>query len=121
MRFEHYSNWQQKHHSHRWAAAHLHNLSQQQDFLKLRAVNGVEVPYSGILLIHTDIFWKRCPDVPVLVIKEPPKLYIQQHKRQLPVLVGMNVLRSCFPLEPASASEVPSCLQAVVHKVRLQQ
>ena len=36
-------------------------------------------------------------------------------------LGGMNVLRSCFPPEPASASEVPSCLQAVVREVRLQQ
>ena len=36
-------------------------------------------------------------------------------------LGGVNVLRSCFPPEPASASEVPSCLQAVVREVRLQQ
>ena len=49
------------------------------------------------------------------------ELSMQQRKRRLPVLVGMNVLRSCFPPEPASAREVPSCLQAVVREVRLQQ
>ena len=95
--------------------------SLQQAFLTLRAVNGAEVPYSGILLVDIDIFGKRCPDVPVLVVKEPTELSMQQRKRRLPILVGMNVLRSCFPPEPASASEVPSCLQAVVREVRLQQ
>ncbi len=104
-----------------WAAAHLQDRSLQQAFLTLRAVNGAEVPYSGILLVDIDILGKRCPDVPVLVVKEPTELSMQQRKRRLPVLVGMNVLRSCFPPEPASASEVPSCLQAVVREVRLQQ
>ena len=104
-----------------WAAAHLQDRSLQQTFLTLRAVNGAEVPYSGILLVDIDILGKRCPDVPVLVVKEPTELSMQQRKRRLPVLVGMNVLRSCFPPEPASASEVPSCLQAVVREVRLQQ
>ena len=79
------------------------------------------MPYSGILLVDIDIFGKRCPDVPVLVVKEPTELSMQKRKRRLPVLVGMNVLRSCFPPESASASEVPSCLQAVVREVRLQQ
>ena len=79
------------------------------------------MPYSGILLVDIDILGKRCPDVPVLVVREPTELSMQQRKRRLPVLVGMNVLRSCFPPEPASASEVPSCLQAVVREVRLQQ
>ena len=104
-----------------WAAAHLQDRSLQQAFLTLRAVNGAEVPYSGILLVDIDILGKRCPDVPVLVVKEPTELSMQQRKRRLPVLVGMNVLRSCFPPEPALASEVPSCLQAVVREVRLQQ
>ena len=79
------------------------------------------MPHSGILLVDIDILGKRCPDVPVLVVREPTELSMQQRKRRLPVLVGMNVLRSCFPPEPASASEVPSCLQAVVREVRLQQ
>ena len=104
-----------------WAAAHLQDRSLQQAFLTLRAANGAEMPYSGILLVYIDIFGRRCPDVPVLVVKEPTELSMQQRKRRLPVLVGMNVLRSCFPPEPASASEVPSCLQAVVREVRLQQ
>ena len=33
------------------AAAHLQDRSLQQAFLTLRAVNGAEVPYSGILLV----------------------------------------------------------------------
>ena len=63
-----------------WAAAHLQDLPPQQAYLKLRAVNGAEVPYSGILLVDTDIFGTRCPDVPVLVVKEPTELYMQQRK-----------------------------------------
>ena len=93
-----------------WATAHLQDLLLQQAFLKLRAVNGAEVPYYGILLVDIDIFRKRCPDVPVVVIKEPTELHMKHLKRRLPVLMGMNVLRSCFPPEPASASEVPLCL-----------
>ena len=62
--------------------------------------------YSGILLVDIDIFGTRCPDVPVVVVKESTELYMQQCKRRLPVLVGMNV---------------SSCLQAVVRDVRLQQ
>ena len=104
-----------------WAAAHLQDVLLQQAFLKLRAVNGSEVPYYGIMLVDIDNFGKRCPDVPVVVIKEPTELHMKHRKRRLPILVGMKVLRSCFPPEPASASEVPSCLQAVVREVRLQQ
>ncbi|MCB4744039.1 MAG: retropepsin-like domain-containing protein [Sulfurovum sp.] len=89
-----------------WAAAHLQDRSLQQAFLTLRAVNGAEVPYSGILLVDIDILGKRCPDVPVLVVKEPTELSMQQRKRRLPVLVGMNVLRSCFPPEPARSPHV---------------
>ena len=63
-----------------WAAAHLQNLPLQQAYLKLWAVHGVEVPYSGILLVDTEIFGTRCPDVPVLVVKEPTELYMQQRK-----------------------------------------
>ena len=80
-------------------------------------MNGAEVPYPGSLLVDIDISGTRCPDVPVLVVKGPIELYMQQRKRRLPVLVGLNVLRSRFP----PTSTVPSCLQAVVREVRLQQ
>ena len=82
-------------------------------------MNRAEVLYAGILLVDINIFGgkKKCPDVPVLVIKEPTELFMQNRKRRLPVSVGMNVPRSCFP----PTSEVPSCLQAVIREVRLQQ
>ena len=47
-----------------WAAAHLKTLSLQQVHLRLRAVNGAEVPYAGIVLVDINIFGKkvsRCP------------------------------------------------------------
>ena len=57
-----------------WAAARLRNLSLQQAYLKLRAVNGAEMPYAGILPVKHGQFWKKCPEVPVLVVKEPTEL-----------------------------------------------
>ena len=92
-----------------WAAAHLQDRSLQQAFLTLRAVNGAEVPYSGILLVDIDILGKRCPDVPVLVVREPTELSLQQRKRRLPVLVGWTSsvhvsLRS--QLQPARSPRV---------------
>ena len=94
-----------------WTAAHLQDLLPQQAYLKLWVVNGAEVPYSCILLTDIDIFGTRCPNIPVLVVKEPTELSMQQRKRSLPVLVGMNVLRSCFP----PASEVPFCPVSYTH------
>ena len=42
--------------------------------------------------LSTSIFGgKRRPDVPVLVVKEPTQLFMQNRKRRLPILVGMNV------------------------------
>ena len=94
-----------------WAAAHLKNLSLQKAYLKLWAVNGAEVPYAGILLVDINICGKKHPDVPVQVVKEPTKLFMHNCKRRLPVLVGMNVLCSCFP--PTSEVPVPVFLQPV--------
>ena len=41
------------------AAARLKKISLQQAFLKLRAVNGAEVPYAGILLVDIDIWGEK--------------------------------------------------------------
>ena len=71
----------------------LTGLPLQQAYLKLRAVNGAEVPYSGILLVDVDIFGTRSPNIPVLVVKGPTELYMQLSFRQR----GRLLSRGCRP------------------------
>ena len=99
-----------------WAAAQFQDLPLQQACLKLRAVNGAEVPYPGILLVDIDIFGTRCPDIPILVVKEPINLYMQKRKRRLPLIwhqkVTFPVLTSTGPA--ANADDLNNCLQSTL-------
>lgn len=63
--------------------------------LKLRAVNGAEIPYSGILVVDVTLRGHRIPDVPDLVVKKPVEPSMRQRKQQVPMLLGMNVLEAC--------------------------
>ena len=93
-----------------WASQHLRHLPREDCFVKLRAVNGAEVPYSGISMVDLRVFGHHCPAVPALIVKDPTEPHTQSRKKQLPVLLGMNVLGPCIQKAPPS---LPPCLQAL--------
>ena len=95
-----------------WVKQHLGDVSLQTCRLTVRAVNGGEVPYSGILVVDLRLNGQFFPGVPVLVVKEPADPATQDRKRRLPLLIGMNVLET---LDPATA---PPTLQAVIREVQ---
>ncbi|KAK7103788.1 hypothetical protein V1264_018620 [Littorina saxatilis] len=100
-----------------WVAQHLAHCDISACHVTLRAVNGAEVPYSGVIVVDISILGHLCNDVPVLVVKEPTEPFMQNRKKRLPVLVGMNVLSTCLP----QMSNLPPSLQAAVREVRLDR
>ena len=98
-----------------WASQHLLGLKRQNCHLALRGVDGTEIPYTGIIIVNVSILSHLCCDVPIFIVKEPTDRFTQQRKKQLPVLVGMNILGTCL----SKAPDIPPCLEAVVREVRL--
>jgi hypothetical protein len=100
-----------------WANQHLKSLQLQPTHVKLRAVNGAEVPYSGVLLVDLEVFGRRCTEVPVLVVRDPIDPSMLERKRRLPVLLGMNVLGQFSD----NVSVILTCLQAVIHEAHVDK
>ena len=98
-----------------WANKNLQGLKRQNCHLALRGVDGTEVPYAGIIIVDVSVLGQLCRDVPIFIVKEPTDRFTQQRKKQLPVLVGMNILGTCL----SKAPDIPPCLEAVVREVRL--
>jgi hypothetical protein len=95
-----------------WVKQQLGDVDLQDSKLTLRAVNGGEVPYSGVLVVDLTLFGRLFPGVPVLVVADPADPGTRERKRQLPLLVGMNVLSEA---DPATA---PDVLRAAIREVR---
>lgn len=100
-----------------WADQHLKDLKVQPTHVKLRAVNGAEVPYSGLVLVEIELYGQRFTEVPVLVVKEPTDPLMRARKQVLPVLVGMNILSRFTNDVPG----IPSSLQAVIREACVEQ
>ncbi|KAK7483472.1 hypothetical protein BaRGS_00025271, partial [Batillaria attramentaria] len=87
---------------------------QPAQFLTLRAANGLEVPYVGIVVVDLVAFGQTLEAVPVLVTKDcgnPEKL-------RVPVLLGMNVLQQITG--GLASSDFPPVLQPLMQEVKLE-
>jgi len=101
--------------THSWAMKHLGDERLQSSHLRLRAANGAEIPYSGILVTDLEIFGQRRPNTPVLVVHDPVDPGMQERKRRVPALVGMNVLADCVSSSPNC---FPQSLQTAIQEIR---
>ena len=97
-----------------WAFQHLGHLTLETGFITLRAVNGAEVPYRGIMTVDVQLLGQHLQDVPFLVVKTPNGLVTQVRKQEVPVLLGMNVLKRWLP----HANQVPQFLESTVREIR---
>ncbi|KAK7500501.1 hypothetical protein BaRGS_00008408, partial [Batillaria attramentaria] len=87
---------------------------QPTQFLTLRAANGLEVPYVGIVVVDLVVCGQTLEAVPVLVTKDcgnPEKL-------RVPVLLGMNVLQRITGV--LASSDFPPVLQPLMQEVKLE-
>ena len=88
-----------------WVRANLTVDVEPSTFLTLRAANGLEVPYCGIIKVCVDVCGTKLEAVPVLVVRDPSDPSSAVKKASVPGLLGMNVisqLKSCPPcLQPA--------------------
>ena len=87
-----------------WFHQHLEGHQLHPVVLYIRAANGLPVPYVGVVLVELELFGQKIPDVPFLVLKDQPQ------QRELPGLIGMNVLGRC--------KSMPSYLQPMVRAER---
>lgn len=62
-------------------------------WLQLRAANGLDIPYVGLLEFNIEIFGKVIPILGVLVIKDLPS---NAQKHVAPGALGMNVIQECY-------------------------
>ena len=58
----------------------------------LEAANGLEIPYSGVVIVDLELLGQKCEGVPVLVVKDSSDPSTRKKKSDVPALVGMNVL-----------------------------
>ena len=70
--------------------------------LTLRAANGLEIPYLGYLELTVEVDGVKVPSCGVLVLKDTPATTKQ--RRDIPGLLGTNVLRRFRSLVPCSSN-----------------
>lgn len=66
------------------------------DWLKLRAANGLAIPYLGYLELDLEVLGRVLPKIGVLVVKDSLDPITKQQKKSVPGLLGMNAIRSCY-------------------------
>lgn len=101
-----------------WVAKHIGAVALQSSHLKLRAVNGAEVPYSGIVIVDLQLSDNRFPDVQVLVVEESVDPTMCGRKRRVPMLIGMHVISLWWTATP---DDVPTALRTSIQEVRHSQ
>ena len=105
----------------RWVAENLQNsdllpLTQ----VTLKAANGLEIPYSGVVIVDLELLGQKCEGVPVLVVKDSSDPSTRKKKSNVPALVGMNVLGRLSSLLN-NLDVVPPVLQPAVREIRLER
>ena len=75
-----------------WYKQNIPGLGVETTFLTLRAANGLELPYCGIIKVPIEVSDTSLNTVPVFVVKTPTDLATRQRKAQYPVLIGMNIV-----------------------------
>ena len=105
----------------RWVAENLQNsdlLPMTQ--VTLKAANGLEIPYSGVVIVDLELLGQKCEGVPVLVVKDSSDPSTRKKKSDVPALVGMNVLGRLSSLLN-NLDIVPPVLQPAVREIRLER
>ena len=104
----------------RWVAENLQNsdlLPMTQ--VTLKAAKGLEIPYSGVVIVDLELLGQKCEGVPVLVVKDSSDPSTRKKKSNVPALVGMNVLGRLSSLLN-NLDVVPPVLQPAVREIRLE-
>ena len=65
-----------------------HERLQACNWLKLRAANGLDIPYVGYLELDVELCGTSVPRCGVLVVKDPPGAV----SAQVPGILGMNII-----------------------------
>ncbi|KAL0154049.1 hypothetical protein M9458_050649 [Cirrhinus mrigala] len=65
-------------------------------WLKLKAANGLDIPYLGYLETTIGILGKTLPKMGILVVKNSSDFATQSRREQVPGLLGMNIISSCY-------------------------
>lgn len=69
-----------------------HERLQSCNWLKLRAANGLAIPYVGYLELDVELCGTSVPRCGVLIVKDPPG----EVSSQVPGILGMNIIRRCY-------------------------
>lgn len=65
-------------------------------WLKLKAANGLDIPYIGYLELDVVVQGQIILNCGILVVKDPPCPTFSKQKERTPGLVGMNILTQCY-------------------------
>ena len=80
------------------------HMKKDGQMLTIRAANGLEIPYLGYLELIVEVDGVKVPDCGVLVLKDTPATTKQ--RRDIPGLLGANVLRRFHSLMPCSSNSL---------------
>ena len=107
----------------RWVAENLQNsdlLPMTQ--VTLKAANGLEIPYSGVVTVDLELLGQKCEGVPELVVKDSSDPFTRKKKSDVPPLVGLNVLGRLSNLSNnLDIVPPPPVLQPVVREILLER
>ena len=90
------------------------------DSSDLKAENGLEIPYNGVVRVGLELLGQKCEGVQVLVVKDSSDPSTRKKKSDVPVLVRMNVLGRLSILLN-NLDVVPPVLQPAVREIRLER
>ena len=93
---------------------------QSAHWLSLKAANGLDIPYLGLLEAQVTVFGGSCR-ASLLVVKDPKDPHTRSRKESVPAILGMNILQQVLGTSfDGQGATMPSWLQAVVEEVRTQ-
>ena len=85
----------------------------------LKAANGLEIPYSGLIFVELELLGQTIQSVPVLVVRDSSDPATRKRKWHVPALVGLNVLVKAGNVL-GSLETVPSAVQPALREARLE-
>ena len=62
------------------------------NWLRLKGAHGFDIPYNGVIEVTLTIGTQTLADIIVLVVKDSDDIETRDRKKQVPVVLGMNVL-----------------------------
>ena len=74
------------------------DVESTSSWLKLKAANGLDIPYIGYVELDVEVLGKILPKRGILIIKDPHDPSTQARKQDIPGLLGMNVIGACKEL-----------------------